>query len=1760
MSSNKQFTFQYSTQVINPEGKLVYEYNPLYNYRVDKDVYATDAEGNYLDKNRNVLSKAEKDITDDYGRTILKDSYYYSYKENGKVNYIASNPAIEENGIIQDLVTGGLDKNGDKFDDKLGFDLTHPVEIACQQSYDGSTNLILNDGKNIPRLINTRFTPLENNTYKRVDRKGNTDTNLYDYGEFEIDTSLFKRYNSIPIITFQKVIQGGNLKIGNYIFYFKLADADGNETDFVGESGIVALHIGSLNNPYNIRGGSLNENSNKSVVFTLTKIDSAYDYVVVYYTRNSGENTANTSIPSAHKILKNYRTIQGICPITITGDEEVIDIDISEINSTFFVASSAKTQTICQNRLFLGNVTRSSIDYEQLQRLSQQFYPFYTEIKQEALIGCVQFDYNDAFASYEYYNTKNIYNFVGYWPEEMYRFGVVYIMNDNTLSPVFNIRGIKALPEFNDYLYNYIKGQADDTKSPEDYYTPASDIIIDSDTQYINTATLENSAGVVQFPNTKVNTDTVTIYDSNDNVGKVGNLSIYGLKIIPTHGTLDSLKELNVKGFFFVRQKRIPTILAQGFVMGVDTQSGLPLVYEGNDGTDDLYAIESFLTNQGKLEGDITERTIILTSADKGARAVICPEFEVDQGFYNNYFTGNDLIVKPITGELNLCVEDRHFYSNWNNSLTYTAKETYLSCNIVSVPDNVPAIRANNFTFRSRAGNAEDITYEYVWKPESDNTIPIKSNFQYKKKSKSKWWKVLKVTAIVVGAALLTGGASLAPTLAVSSFIATWLSVALLSTEVIAATLATAGAVGTAAVIAGATIKTSYKGQGEYTDNNVRIVRGAYGPYLGFTKASDLKPNTIINIYAPGYLNQSSTDYFNVRISDTSPFYPISKRYQIGRDSLQDELLFRGDCYISTFTHRINRNFQDPTAPNNEKIVDENTWIDNWDKDKKQTSNVNRGDVNAVPLGMWITFKCYTSRNLAMRDWDANRPTEEALIGHKRAYYPLQSMSTNGNYKVPDSVCYNAGFTNSTSNKVNFLMPNVPYIKNIYQTRIMYSNPAPTDSFKNGLREFNIASFVDYPNQYGGLMRLVTWKENVIAIFEHAIALVAVNEKTLLSATADQIAVGAAKIIPDSLSVISDMYGTQWPESVCVTPNAVYGLDTVGKKIWKTDGKTFETISDFKVQKFLNDNITLSERELTPIIGVRNVKTHYNAFKGDIMFTYYDNRNGFEEVAWNLCYNELQKCFTTFYSWIPSYSANIDNIFFSYDRNASKWIAKLGMSNALDSACADGICFNNLTGNEYGGVNIDRWKHQVSIMDSGKEVTDVFVQSLDIKNRILPKDAQSLILDFKLERDNFRNDSYFGISDDGLIYITKTNLEALKKHLLKAEPQIPVIQLNMSCDITVNTDDLASNSGDWRSWERYLSYNYGNYQSQVALTFENVLDRQEHTEDGYYYPKLRTDFWKHGQAGIIDVQEKIKPCFWYGKQHPFEFEFVVGNDSALYKQFISLTILGNKVIPESIHYTIDGDTYDFANDKKNMYFRQEATKAFYQYNGSDILYNHNTFDEKHGIQPQIITSSDYIQKNSADQYLRRDEAVSNTYKANVFPLMYQRDDTFNEVEDYYRTIVAPKGKDYPNLTGCELIWQEDSNTFALCNHVKVREASKVGIIGSNARYENDRINFQISPISIYQRNEKWTNGVPPLLIYNIPQQVYTAALGLDIPKELQKVGYKYPTQIDKKGWNSFVNQRKEFKLMDKYLRIKVRYAGDELALILAATTKFNSLA
>jgi hypothetical protein len=1565
-------SLSYYLNQIRPYGNIVYEYNPLRNYRLSSD-------------------------------TVI----------NGE---------LVEAGSIVDLDTDGFN-----------FSLNNPLEIDAQSSYDGSVNLIFNDNRNIPRLVNSRFSVLQNNTYEVVDRIGNNDTNLYDSEQFDLDTSLYKRVNTIPTITFNSVLPSGNLKVGNYVIYIKYADADGNETDFVGESGIISCFIGGDRDPFSIDGGFRDQLASKSISLTVSDIDSSYDYIKVYYTRSTSDVDSNRVV-TAHEIDRKFPVRNNSCNVIITGSEETKDIPVSDINIQYSIIDKAKSQTVCQNMLFLGNSCKPDMMYKDLSDISLRLLPYLIESDSERFIGKTSYDYSDLSDqsySHEYYNTLNIYNKVGYWNEEIYRFGVVYIMKDGSLSPVYNIRGKNGIPKFEELQSAYLQSDLWKYENNEKVrnYIPIDESTFDvSGTSY-----LENAKGVL-----RINTDS----DSR---------KVYGIGIaIPTEVS-EYLNTL-VQGLFIVRQKRIPTILAQAYVMPRDLEAEVPLINYGGS-----YIAERFLDNDRKLNESYLPRLYTISDmarVNRSAKVAICPEYVVRQSYFNHLFTGTEYVVRKADIQPSMTTlsrdiyNDRHYYVD---NYYGRREEQFSRAKIIGVGDNVPIAAVEDYNFRGRAGEAEEgFRFRYI---ESKNKEKEATN----------------------------------------------------------------------------------------------LIRGAYSPYLGII-GDQVTIGSIINIYIPGYSEAQMSTYFNTRYEDNSPYYSVSSRLSLANiDSLLSlqkaggDLYtytvpcYRGDCYICNFTHRLNRNFQDPSAPTNDEVVDENTWKDNYDTENTENNaKINRGDVNAIQLGSWITFKVCSSYNLSIRSLDPSYPTEEGLTGLKRGFYPLQELSPAGATKIPESSVINGGYSSTTSEKQAFTLPDVPYIKNRFDTRIMYSDISVGDAFKNGFRVFQMTHYRDYPRTYGGIMKMIELFGNILCIFEHGIALIPVNERAVAGeGSGGNVFINTSNVLPENPKMLSDTYGTQWPESVVQTPYFVYGVDTVGKKIWRTNGDQFEIISDFKIQEFLNENITLSEREMTPIIGVRNVKGHYNAFKQDVMFTFYDDLYGFEEKVWNICYNEVMQKFITFYSWVPSYSANIDNIHFSFNRDTSKWISKLASSGSL-STSADGIVLSN--------VVIDDWETK----------DDMKLTKLGLVNRSLPNTQNTgleIELTYEIVKDNFGMYKHFKIITEGEKQ-NKVSYLALKEDF---EWTVPVVQLNLQCtiDYLYSSESAPQDLDDYvAGWKDYVTYNAGLYQSSIAITKQEVLDNG--VNEGL---NLTTDFWKHGQSGIIDIKDKIKPCYWYGKQHPFEYEFVVVDNPATHKIFENLQIVSNRAVPDSFHYEVVGESYEFHEDKKNMYIRQEATKDFYQYNGSDILYNRNFLDLR-GKQRDI---------------LRNWKPTGQKVKSTMFPLYYARVDTFNEIEDYYKGKTAPN-KDYVNLSGSEIVYNEKLDEFRVWTHAKAADIKdpRIGRLRGNMNYQGDVWNIQINPIIFVQRNEpawntakltKETIDKVPISVGNSP--IPNDLKGFDItsetpvedymPQDLIDLGYG-PEDIDTSDWWS---GRKEARLRDKYIKIRVRYTGEELAIITALKTLYT---
>lgn len=1649
----------YLLNQINQEGWIAYEYNPFYNFRSSQNyIYP-----NYLEfRDRNEVKN----------KYIIDKS---KLTEENKNQYL-------EPGILTDLVTN-----------QFGFSLKNPVNILAQPSYDGSVNLILNDNLNKPKLINSRFTQLPANKYRIVDRAGNTDTNIYDYETFDTDTSLYKITNTIPKIVFQGLDTNGNLKVGNYVFYFKLTDADGNETNFIGESGIVTCYIGNINATHSIRGGIHDENSYKKVNFFLYNIDQAYDYLKVYYTRSTG-TLEGSEVTTAHLIDKKFPVLNGQCNLQISGFEPTQDISIDDINIKYFLADKVQAQAIVQNRLFFGRIHKPSVDYENLKDLSLRIYPFYEERDIKSEIGEVNEQYFDSTGKYMYYNTNNIYYKLGYWNNEIYRLGIVYIMSNDELSPVFNIRGLNGIPNKSQIIQSF----QDNDKS--EFYQYFSVYIIDkygtetNKRQYINIDTEYNIAGGED----KIeNSKGVISINQND-----GNKKLYSLGVYIDQ---DVLKELgtSIKGFFIVRQKRVPTVLCQALIGPYNQDSELP----GFNINQKNY-LESFESSNNILTNDFSDHKLFLDK-DYNPYIAYCPEYELRQPYFNNLFTGTDFSIQKVA------TTTSSVYKNFTlqRGIHYETKDSNSSENnnsnnnslyaIQAVPDNIPFIRINGVNYRARAGEAEEA-------------------FRFR----------------------------------------------------------------------------------EY---NNRKIRGSFGPYLGIP-TYDGNVNDIINIYVPNYKQNDKIQYFKNVYDDDSAYYSISERIvsteqfnelqniklldnQGNQNNLTNKYVFpindiyRGDCYICQFTHRYNRNFQDPEAPNNDEIVDANTFKDHYEKNNsEENALINRGDVNAVQLGVWLTFTVKSSINLSLRNYDDSYPTEFGLTGVNRSFYPLTEMSVSGNYKIPESFISNAGLSSTTSDQYHFQLPDVPYVKNEFSTRIAYSDFTVSDAFKNGLRVFQETHYKDYPMLYGGITSLMDFYGQLICVHEHGVSLLPINERAVAgSGSGGDVFINTSNVLPEAPMMLSDMYGSQWADSVCMTPYYIYGIDTVAKKIWRTNGKTLDIISDFYISKFLIENISLTEREMTPLIGVRNVKTHYNAFKGDVIFTFYDNLYGFEEKVWSICYNEMQQKWITMYSWVPSFSANIDNIMFTFDRNTSKAISKIAISNH-SVPDAEGVTLLDTI------ISNKSWS-----------------TTLALKDRVVPESNKTNIyyfVDYSIEETILRLDKYFyleknqdyeraieyWVSKNGNVisdentpsYYTryKEFIEANNidfgdgLYTIHIKPDIPdkvwksfsarkYLELSIKSTITCRDYSANQDLADYvQGWKDYQDRNLGFYQNNVGLVMKDVYDNNSNLdtvdENGNVTKtSLTTDFWKHGQAGLIDIQDEIRPCYWYGEQHPFEFQYVVNTAPGVQKIWNNMQIISNNVAPESIHYYISGDNYVFSEDLRNAYFRQEITKKQYQEFGSDILYNREVLTQKY---------ANYFKKPHEDNpyKLISDPMVRNKISY-IFPWFYERIDTYNDIYNKYQ-LFSKEGRDYQNLSGTEVVFNKKFKTFNIAVHQKMvdLQSKKFNntiqygprIIRGNMQYQENKWLIQLPTIQYQMKNEtdaEWMpnmynpNGIPPMVLNNIPNDIKNTVVSVD------DICYPYDENsilLSDRGWTN----RQEARLRDKYLEVRVRYTGDKLVLIQAINT------
>lgn len=1106
-----------------------------------------------------------------------------------------------------------------------GIEITKPLSLEVEASYDDSVNIIIVDGVNSPKIVNSRFYLPDSTHYEIPEKRVSLDTSVYSEDNFKVEASLIKTVRTISTLEFLGIKDGGNMPVGNYTFYFKFADVDGNESDFISESGKVVCHIGAVNSPSAIRGGQGNENSNKLIQFVLKNVDLAYDYIHIYYTRNTGDEVNKTT--TAYKIQDRVRITGLDVPINISGYEVHTEISIDDINAQYVNFETAKTVANCQNITFLGNTSNNYDLFKTLEKLSLLITP--EIVYDEEGIGNLNPDYSDySGTSTEYYNVNNIYYKLGYWDEEIYRFGIVYILPDSTLSPVFNVRGIKEL-------------------NSNTRFTPfniSMDIASDDNYNILNSSasSIENSKGVfkINSNDSSIGSGSMNEWDSIKPLGIKFNFTGYSKDGMGKY--YRGLKDLT-KGFFIVRQERIPTILAQAVGIKTSSLTNLP-VFTGNSGQENLDTVinapflQSFLKSNYN-EAGLTDqyflgsRLISIPNDKTKNNALICPEASCREHLFASFFNGSEYVIskhkyQPKDFLSYFQSSDGKNFHNIHLIKSGKSPESFKSKVLFIAPGTELVSVGSDNKFSSKAGNP---SIPYIFKD------PIFGDFNDS--------------------------------------------------------------------------NNGLNGKNEIQTHNA--VRGEFNSYLGLSSSEVQEMCYYNIMEKNYDFDQYWKNYFLIRYNDSSSYYAVTDRiaWENSGDSVvafrgdcfintvthrinwnfQDPEMPANKIIVDKYTWAKNIKIRNKKSViiNSDGQSTETTLVYNkllplftykdsyvqmWSGDtidndgflggiiepenkrfKKYSEangmfgsdKVNRPDINAVPLGIWVTLKVCSNVNLAMRDVDFSRPDEEAIHKVKRSFYPFNNMDRS--IPLPDSTKINAGISKTTGDKKYFEIPEVPFIKTNFSTRIHYSNLLVKGVFDNGHRVFLAKNYLDYSREYGALVKLIEWRGSLLAIMEHGILMIPVNERAVVAnESGKNVFINTSNVLPANPLVISSIIGSVWPESIIKTFRFVYGIDTVTKKIWRTDGSSLEIISDFKIQKFLNENIKIGELEKDRTVWINFVKSHFNIDKQDVLFTF---KHGTK--SWNICWNEVTSKWVTRYTWLPEFSENINNIFCTFANSES---------------------------------------------------------------------------------------------------------------------------------------------------------------------------------------------------------------------------------------------------------------------------------------------------------------------------------------------------------------------------------------------------------------------------------------------------------------------------------------------------------------------------
>jgi len=369
----------------------------------------------------------------------LVDSYPSGYYEIGKCYMVNNENCVMLHNPSLKLDIIGVLKN-DKFTEYVKTDLNFAIskQIDCQfRLRKGKFRTIyFVDGYNNARIVNLDNL-LDHNTqaYKNYLDAGGSPS-LYTGEKWDISSfSLFKIYNQYPTFEDVEIAEYGNILPGSFSFAIRLLDDDLNPTHWISTSAPVNIYNDTITNNYDqVEGGKNTQlyaqsfpRANKSIKLTLGNLDSNYPFYQIAVIQGT------TVTGKANRALLSQNIATTTNTYIYSGDDaNMTEISLPEILLEQISINRPESIEQIENRLELANGTDIPIDF-------CTFQQFASEIRSEVTLKEVIL--NSVLSEPNSKNAKSSFMWTEYMPGQPVSLGIVYLIDDNSLSPVYHIPG-----------------------------------------------------------------------------------------------------------------------------------------------------------------------------------------------------------------------------------------------------------------------------------------------------------------------------------------------------------------------------------------------------------------------------------------------------------------------------------------------------------------------------------------------------------------------------------------------------------------------------------------------------------------------------------------------------------------------------------------------------------------------------------------------------------------------------------------------------------------------------------------------------------------------------------------------------------------------------------------------------------------------------------------------------------------------------------------------------------------------------------------------------------------------------------------------------------------------------------------------------------------------------------------------------------------------------------------------------------------------